>query len=399
MKNVFSKKNVTGAMALIAIAFNCAVVNAQQLIGEQNKAILDVGQGRVVKLDDFLKQKIPFIDYQKVVLPGPQFIVSDDPEYVRLPEAIALKERVQPGNVRLYLYNVNGVTDPVKIDRKITALLKNTGNKPMHMRMLKYSSQVPSTNYYLIGKQGLADYFASEGESQVKTIAPGAAIAIDEKLENYAVKYDELVHGIYEFSVDQPGEVTIIQTDPKVLGKNALNGIKNIIPLSSQNAGRGLFTVSNYRVVTQGVYDAANGPVQIMLADGKKDPWVAGREGSSGKKVLLSGNYGVMYDIEVKWKSTNGKGLALLTWNSNSGNSQWCGGMATSMVVSKGKYKAGIIQLPADRLITTAAPEAIVVQVFPPSKNGEEQTIHLKYSPPGASCLPVPLVLVPVDVN
>ncbi|MNL58759.1 hypothetical protein D3C87_1824240 [compost metagenome] len=73
--------------------------------------------------------------------------------------------------------------------------------------------------------------------------------------------------------------------------------------------------------------------------------------------------------------------------------------MAATMIVSKGKFKEGIIQLPNDRLVTKAAPEAILVQVFPPAKNGEEQTIKLTYSPPGASCLPTPLVFIPVDMD
>ncbi len=101
----------------------------------------------------------------------------------------------------------------------------------------------------------------------------------------------------------------------------------------------------------------------------------------------------------MKWKSTDGKGLALVTWNSRSGNNQWCSGMANTMVVSEGKFKEGIIQLPSDRLVTKAAPEAILIQVFKPAANGEEQTIRLTYSPPGASCLPTPLIFIPVDLK
>jgi len=69
------------------------------------------------------------------------------------------------------------------------------------------------------------------------------------------------------------------------------------------------------------------------------------------------------------------------------------------MVVSIGKFKEGIVQLPADKLITRKSPEAILVQVFPPAANGEEQTIRFTYSPPGASCLPTPLVFIPVDMK
>ena len=388
-----------GTLFLLTLTAFAGRVKAQQISVEQNRQILAAKQGSIVHLDKFLTEKMPRISYKKVVLPGPQFIISDDPEYIRVPEAIALQEKVEPGSVRLYVYNVNGVKEPEKIDRKITAVIKNTGKTEMHIRMLKYSSQRPSTNYFQIGKQGLADYFASKGDDKIRKVKPGESIPIDENLEQYVVKYDELVHGFYEFVVDQPGEISILQTDLKTSGPAALKRIKTIIPTSHVNAGRGLFGVSNYRVSTDSIYDTKQGVAQIVMADGAQDPWVVGKEGTSGDEAKLAGNYGVMYNVDMKWKSSDGKGLALVTWNSRSGDNKWCGGMAASMVMGEGKFKEGIIQLPSDRLITKGAPEAILIQVFPPAANGKEQTINFTYSPPGASCLPTPLIFIPVDMK
>lgn len=378
----------------------CCSVSAQSVSPEQEKRILSARQGTIVALDGFLTEKLPLLEYQKVVLPGPQFVISDDPEYIRVPEGIALQEKVQPGAVRLYVYNVNGVQEPQKMERKITAVIKNLGPSSMHMRMLKYSSQKPSANYFQIGKQGLADYFASNGENKVRAIKPGEAIAVDEKLEKNIVKYDELVHGFYEFVIDQPAEISIIQTSTAESGPVALKRIKNILPPKGHSgAGRGVFGVSNYQVNTAGVLDTKDGVTQLMLADGKTDPWVLGWESSRGQQAKLAGNYGVMYNVNLKWKSSDGKGLALITWNSRSADNKWCNGMAATMVVSEGKFEKGIIKLPSDRLTTKAAPEAIVVQVFKPAADGAEQTINLTYSPPGASCLPTPLIFVPVDLK
>ena len=374
-------------------------LQAQVLQAGSDKAILKTQQGSIVELPGFLTEKITQMDYKKIVLPGPQFIISDDPEYIRVPEAIALKEAVVPGAVRLYVYNVNGVKEPVKINTTIIAVLKNTGNKPMHVRMLKYSSQKPSTNYFQIGKRGLSDYFASTASEVIRTVAPGKSISIDQKLDKNIVKYDELVHGFYEFVIDQPGEVSILQTKPGTPVQIAADRIKNIIPFTHGNAGRGMFGVSNYRVYNQTVLDTKNGVIQLIMADGDKDPWVIGKESHSGAEAQLAGNYGVMYNVELKWKSTDGKGLALVTWNSRSADNQWCGGMATSMVMSEGKFPAGIIELPKDRLNTKSAPEAILIQVFKPSGDGKEQTIKFTYSPPGASCLPTPLIFIPIDLK
>jgi hypothetical protein len=386
------------AVILLFLAFN---IKAQSLKPEHNRTILKSEQGNVIELPGFFTNKIDTINYDKIVLPGPQYLISDDPEYVRIPEAIAFQEAVQPGSVRLYVYNVNGVNEPEKIDRKITTVIKNTGSGTMHLRMLKYSSQKPSANYYKIGKEGLADFFASQPEERIRKIKPGETIAIDQALEKHVVKYNELVHGFYEFIIDQPGEVSVIQTSPEKSGPEALKEIDEVLPpkISESGAGRGIFGVSNYQIITEGVFNTNQGPAQIIVADGTIDPWVVGKESTSGRQATLAGNYGVMYDIEMKWKSTDGKGLALVTYNVRADDNKWCRGMANSMVVSEGKFKSGIIQLPSDQLVTNKAPEAVLIQVFPPDPDKEEQTIRLKYSPPGASCLPTPLVFIPVDLE
>lgn len=372
----------------------------QSLDPKLNQAILQTKQGSIVELPGFLKQNFPSIEYQKIVQPGPQYLISDDPEYIRVPEAIAFQEPVQPGAVRLYVYNVNGVKEPAKIDRKITAVIKNTGTSDMHLRMLKYSSQKPTTNYFKAGKEGLADYFAAKPEEKIRTIKPGQAIAIDEKLEKNVVKYDELVHGFYEFVIDQPGQVSVIQTDLKTSGPAALAKVKEVLqPKGHSGAGRGIFGVSNYRILTDSILDTKKGAAELIVADGNKDPWVQGYESSRGEVATLVGNYGVMYEVELKWKSTDGKGLALVTWNSRADDNKWCGGMAATMVMDKGKFDGGIVQLPSDRLNTKKDPEAILIQVYPPAPNGEVQTIKFTYSPPGASCLPTPLIFVPVDMK
>ncbi len=38
----------------------------------------------------------------------------------------------------------------------------------------------------------------------------------------------------------------------------------------------------------------------------------------------------------------------------------------------------------------------VLLQVFPPPEGGKG-TIRLTYSPPGASCLPTPMVFLPVE--
>ncbi|MGJ1264488.1 copper amine oxidase [Sphingobacterium spiritivorum] len=393
MNTTLKKKGLSVALGLLFVS----ALYAQQVPQHIAAQLKNTKQGEIVRLDNFLTESFTKINYDKVIWPGPQYMISDDPEYIRIPEGIALKEKVEPGTVRLYVYNVNGVKEP-KTDRKITAVIKNTGKGNMRLKMLKYSSQKPSANYFKVGKEGLYDYFNSQGLAKERVIKPGQTVAIDEVLERNVVRYDELVHGIYEFLIDEPGEVAVLQTAPGTSGPKAYETIGSVIPTNKKNAGRGMFGVSNYKVFNEAVLETDKGVTQLVVADGKDDAWVKGIEGESNTVSTLAGNYGVMYNIELKWKSNDGKGLALLTWNSRSDN-QWCSAMAASVVVSDGVYKGGVVQLPAERLNTKGNPEAVLIQIFKPEQIGKEQILKLTYSPPGASCLPTPLVLVPIDLN
>lgn len=397
-------KNISRTLLLCA-AVSCSVSTMAQssVVNQANaqvQALIKQGAiGGIIKLDDFLRTDFPKIDFTQSVMPGPQFIISDDPEYIRVPEAIALQEEVVPGAVRLYVYNVNGVKEPQKMSRKITAVIKNTGKEVMHLRMLKYSSQKPSTNYFQIGKQGLEDYFSSVVQHDVRAVKPGEVIAIDEQLEKNIVQYDELVHGFYEFVIDQPAQISVLQTAPENKGPQAFAKIKNIIPHSHGNAGRGLFGVSNYGIASKDTLDTKSGITQLIVADGNDDPWITGTIGADKAYARNAGNYGVLYNTRIKWKSTDGKGLALLTWNSRSADNQWCGGMGLTMELYDDKGNKVVRQLPNNALVTKAAPEAILIEIYKPDPTKEIQEINFIYSPPGASCLPTPLILVPIDLK
>jgi len=393
-----SKQIILSIVLCAILMLDAAHIAAQSLTSEQNKAITGAKQGGIIKLKGFPLKDLPLIDYEKIILPGPQYIISDDPEYIDVLEGIAVREAVLPGAVRLYVYNVNAVVKPKKMDRKIIAVIKNTGNGVMHLQILRCSTQEPSTNYYHIGKQGLADFFASKPAEKVRTAEPGEVIAIDKTLEEKNVKYNELVHGIYEFVIDQPGEVSVVQTDPESTGLEALSRVKGVLPSSHRNAGRGLFGVSNYRIIIQDTIRTEHFPATLIVADGKHDPWVIGWDASTGQSAKLAGNYGVMYHVEMKWLSSDDRGLAMITYNATAG-ARWCDGMANAMVISAGKFLEGIIQLPSDKLITTGAPEVVLVQLFKPGEKGEVQTIRFTYSPPGASCMPIPIVFIPVQME
>ncbi|MCC6546785.1 copper amine oxidase [Candidatus Sumerlaeota bacterium] len=358
--------------------------------------ILEAKPGASVNIGDFPLGNALVLERTVKPRKSPVLLISDDPEYIRVPEAIAFQETVEAGVIRLYVYNVNGVKEPMKMPRKISAVIENLGDKPLKMRMLHSAFTAPSGNYFELGKSGLEKFWKSEPQSSYRQIAVGHAMAVDEAMELATVEYDELVHGFYEFEISEPARISVVQTDPKTPGTTAVKSIKDVLPVKSvSGAGRGQFPEVNFSVKAR--VDESRGAQQLILADGKSDPWVTGTESTTpGTTATLKGNYGVMYDIEIERKG-DGKALALLMYNQRYG-SKWCDAMAASILIGEQDERdREVVRVPADKLNNKSLPEAVVVKVFPPLEEGKKEKIHLTYSPPGASCLPTPLVFVPVE--
>jgi hypothetical protein len=72
--------------------------------------------------------------------------------------------------------------------------------------------------------------------------------------------------------------------------------------------------------------------------------------------------------------------------------------MGLTMELFDAKGNKAVRQMPSERLVTKSAPEAILIGIYKPDPNREIQEIRLTYSPPGASCLPTPLILIPIDL-
>ena len=271
---------------------------------------------------------------------GPQFLFSDKPEYFRAGNGIALQEDVEPGIVRLYLYHVPDSGETPKV---ITALLENRGSHALKLRLLRQAFPEPGGDYLRIGKAGLVGLFSSKPEKQARTVPAGGRVPVDPKLDRTTVSGQQLVHGFYEFEIDQPARVTVLQRDPDQSSAEVVDRLPNLPraePGQASGAGRGQFAPSDL-VVTNApgtILDTASGVQWLVLADGKADPWVRGRDGlAGGEEVVNDGNYGVMYRARLAWRSTDGRGLALLI-TKQGGPSKYCPAQSGAVLVGAGQW-------------------------------------------------------------
>jgi hypothetical protein len=359
--------------------------------------------GAVVQLPEFLKRRPDLPHLGVTVTPdvSPQFLFSDKPEYFHTGNGVALQEEVKPGMVRLYLYHVPTPSD----DRKtITVVIENLGGKPMKLTVRAQATPSPSRDYHQVAKTALAQFLKSKPQTPSRTIPPKARVPLDALLDGRTAGRDELVHAIYEFQVSEPARVTVLQRDPEqksIVVLDSLPKLPQVLPghEAGNGAGRGLFSTSDFLVVPQPgfVLDTANGPGQLILADGKRDPWMRGHDGLDGKDARNVGNYGALYRLRLKRTGSDGRGWALLLCQIP-GQGQWCGKIGAVVKVNAGASPGGVIMLPSDRVVFGGAEEAVLIQRFPPVPKGETDVIELTYSPPGACCLPTPLVFVPYEL-
>ena len=329
---------------------------------------------------------------------GPQLLLSDKPEYFLTGDGISLREKVNPGLVRLYIYHV-----PVPSGRAetISAVLENLGQNPLTLDFLRRAFPRPGKDYNRIGKSGLLEFFAFPPPERARQVPAGGRIVIDEEMDSTRVSTDELVHGFYEFEIDQPAQVTVFERDPQQISTNVIDTLPKL-PLQlpgkpiGNGAGRGLFVTSDFTVTNSPgfVLDTTNGAMQLVLADGRRDPWIRGHDSLDGIETHDSGNYGVLYRIRLTRASSDGRGLALLLGKFGSPG-RYCGRLAAAMQVSAGVWPAGTVALPAKQNAFGEPGEMALAQRFAPLAKGRTEVIELIYSPPGASCIPTPLLFVP----
>jgi hypothetical protein len=341
--------------------------------------------GEIVRVSIEKLSDIPLAKIRITPGKGPPLLFSDGPEYFPR-DGIALREDVKPGVFRLYMYHCPESTGAKKT---ITATIQNLGGKPMKLAFLRYGFQPPGQDYLKIGKGGLVDYFSHRAGPTTRSVAPGQRVVLDPGMDKAVVTKDDLVHAFHELEIDQPARVTVFQRDP---GQESVKLVEQLPTLDPKQhgAGRGQFTSTHFEV--SGDYDTSDGARQIVIADGKTDPWITGRDAIAGAESSDKGNYGVTYRLRITRKSSDGRGLLLLICKPQEDSNKYCPGSAAAVLAG-----GEVVALPKDEGAFKQFPQAVMIRRFPPLEKGKSETIDLTYSPPGASCLPTPLLLVPLD--
>ncbi len=371
---------------------------------------MGAASGDLVTLDDFNVNELPKIPWQAVPHEGAALAFSDMPEYFRTGPGISMQEPLEPGRNRVYVYHVIGEGQGSGV---ITAVLENTGEEDMTVNFKAYAFPPPSGNYLSIGKEGLARFFETRYQDaqvpQPITIAPGERAVLDPEMDEEVTSYPVLVHGFYEFDIDQPGVLSVLMRPEDMDSRDAVDELE-LLPRRlpgqrTSGAGRGLFEQADFDIVNgeDFILDSADGVKRLIIADGNDDQWVMGWDSIAEDEYENRGNYGVMYHLAIERTSSDNRGMAVLMGNNYAvgpdDQTNFCMNQSGAVYVDAGADPRGVVRIPEDQTFYNTKGEYVLLQAYRPLDEGETDTINIIYSPPGASCLPTPIVFVPFERN
>lgn len=305
---------------------------------------------------------------------GGKLLLSDSPEMVPA-DGIMYQDTVS-GDVRLFFHHVNATKEL----KKIVVLLVNSSAQATDVVVKKYGLGGPGLDYLAVGKAAQMNYLNQEEVELIEVPANGAA-HLEPVLNDTVVSPDALVNGIYDFKTKTPVKVVVmmlpVDADPAEFAAKA-----TVLPTDSQRL-RGTFPGPDRLIVPSQAYNSTKGVRAITLADHKLDTYVSGIDATDGSQTLNYGNYGVMYKLFIPTAFEQEYAVYL-----NPRGGEYAGGV-------KVKYRhqqESTIGTPADKLFFGAK---TVTDVAHLGNYTGGQSFWLTFSPPGASNLPVKIILAP----
>jgi hypothetical protein len=306
---------------------------------------------------------------------GGKLIFSDSPELATA-DGILYMDKVE-GDTRLFFHHVNATAE----NRRIAVLLENDGPLPAKVTVYQYGLGGPSEDWIAVGKAAQMAYLAGGDLYATEVPAKGAA-PLYPALETMIAKPNMLVNGIFDFVADRPVTVKVmllpVGADTAKFARQA-----PVLPPDEQRL-RGTFDGKDRLLIPLKVYDPdKDGPVAITLGDNNLDRYLEGIDATNGSKVVNFGNYGVVYRLFLP-----GDGQRRLSYYLNPRGGDYAGGLGI-------KYQhKGVppVATPAGR---TAFGSDKLTDFAPLGSFVSSESLWLTFSPPGASNLPVKLVIVP----
>ena len=321
---------------------------------------------------------------------GGTLIFSDSPEYVK--EDGILYSDVVEGDARVLFYHLNDS----KTNKKIAVVIENVVDKPNIVKITRGGLSAPNKNYLSVGKLTQIMYMNNDFQDTIELDSYERKVYRPND-KYFLLKPGQLVHGICDFTTNKPVRIYLMMY-PVTADPLQFFNLAEILPKDEQRL-RGTFKQMNRTLTLKKPYDSKrDGLGYILIGDDINDKFKHGIDATDGSEVINYGNYGINYTLNFRMKFPTRFYLSPL------------GGYYAGALRYKYGGDSGVIQTPVNKLyfgdktptenpaVAFARAEGIslMTEGTELSELGKYRgQVSFEYSPPGASNLPINIVLMP----
>ena len=321
---------------------------------------------------------------------GGTLIFSDSPEYVRR-NGILYTDTVV-GDARILFYHLNDT----RVRKKFAIIFENTTSTKTVVNITRGGLSAPNKNYFSVGKTTQTMYMEGDFKDTIELDRYERKVYQPQE-KYFLLKPGQLIHSVCDFVAAKPVKIFLLMYPEDEEALDYLS-IAEILP-KDEHRLRGTFKQMNRTLTLKKPYDwERDGLGYILIGDNVNDLFKHGIDATDGSEVVNYGNYGINYTLNFTTKFPTNFYLSPL------------GGHYAGALRYKYYGASGVIQTPNKRLYfgdrtPPENPEVALARVEGISLMTNETElsdlgsyrgqVSFEYSPPGASNLPVNIVLAP----
>ena len=325
---------------------------------------------------------------------GGTLLFSDSPEYVKA-VGVLYRDTVM-GDARVLYYHLNDTPQPKKV-----AVVLETEADLATVTVTRGAAAAPSTDYLQVGKATQIGYFDTHELNERIYVTKERPRLLVPAMNETLLAPGQLVYGVYDFHTNAPVRVSVIMYGADV-DPFAFLRIARVLP-RDEIALRGTFHGMNRVITAQKPYrPSMDGAVYFPIGDNLHDVYRHGIDATDGSTVVNYGNYGILYQINIPTMGRENTRYFLSP----------LGGVYAGAMRAESGGKRILLQTPATRAyfgdqtlrespnVVQAREEGLLfltqyTELSDLGTYAAGQSVAFEYSPPGASNLPVNIILMP----
>ena len=321
---------------------------------------------------------------------GGTLIFSDSPEYVRK-NGILYADTVK-GAARILFYHLNDTG----VKKKLAIIVENVYPVKNKIEITRGGFALPDDNFLSVGKATQTLYMQDDFHDTI-TLEKGERGLFQAEMNNVTIEPQHLIYGVYDFTAEKPVKISVMMYPYNVDPLKFFDSAK-ILP-KDEHKLRGTFKRMNRNFRLRKEYNPeTDGICYVTIGDNKTDFFKKGIDATDGEEVVNYGNYGINYILEFRMKSETRFVICPL------------GGYYAGAIRFHYNGSTGIIQTPNNKLyfgekrwFELPSLKKLRIEGKPIFDSQLEVSdigiydgnVKFEYSPPGASNLPVNIILIP----